>query len=70
MAEREEVIWMNKACKNCHLIVGGDVCPVCQTSELTSHFKGFVVVLDPEKSEIAKKLGKTTPGKYALRISK
>jgi len=29
-----------------------------------------VIVLDPEKSEIAGKMGRTIPGKYALRLGK
>ncbi len=56
-----------KACMKCKLIVEGDICPVCQTSELTSNFKGYVIIIDPEHSEIAKKLGATVPGKYAIK---
>ena len=59
-----------KACKNCRRIVEGNVCPVCKDSELTPHWKGFIIVIDPEKSEFAKKLGITAPGKYAIRIGK
>ena len=56
-----------KACMKCKLIVEGDICPVCQTSELTTNFKGYVIIIDPERSEIAKKLGATVPGKYAIK---
>jgi len=59
-----------KACKNCHRIVEGDVCPICKDAQLTASWKGFVVIMDPEKSEVAKKLNITTPGKYALRLGK
>jgi DNA-directed RNA polymerase subunit E" len=59
-----------KACKQCHRIVEGDVCPVCKESQLTPSWKGFVVVIDPATSEIAKHLKITTPGKYALRLGK
>lgn len=60
-----------KACKNCRRIIEkGKVCPNCKDSELTNNWKGYVVILDPEKSEIAERLGIDKPGKYALRIGK
>ena len=34
----------------------GDTCPICGQSNLTSKWTGYVVVLNVEKSEIAKKL--------------
>ena len=59
-----------KACKNCSRVIQGDVCPVCKDSKLTTSWKGFIIVVNPESSEMAKKLGITTPGKYALKISR
>ncbi len=56
-----------KACKNCRRLVKGNVCPVCRTSELTSSWRGIIVVVNPE-CEIAKEAGITAPGKYASRI--
>lgn len=57
-----------KACKKCRAIVlKGTVCPVCKSTDLTSSFQGIVVIFDAE-SEIAKKLGITTPGKYAVKV--
>jgi DNA-directed RNA polymerase subunit E" len=59
-----------KACKKCRRIVAGDICPICKDSELTSGWVGYIVVVDPSTSQIAKHLGVTLPGKYALRLSK
>ena len=60
-----------KACKNCKFIIEeGDMCPACKGTELTTNWKGFVIVLDTDKSEVAQKMGVTLPGKYALRMSK
>ena len=60
-----------KACKICKFIVeSGDLCPLCKEGNLTTNWKGFVVIFDPENSEIAKKMGVSMPGKYALRLSK
>ena len=61
---------MDKACKNCRLIIAqGDVCPVCGGTVLTNKWNGYVVVLNAEKSEIAKKLSIKVNGTYALSIS-
>jgi len=57
-----------KACKNCHRIVEGKTCPACKGSSFSDDWTGYVVVVDPENSEIAKKLNITQPGKYALRV--
>lgn len=57
-----------KACKKCGLIVTGSSCPVCKSSSLSSDWSGVVIVLDPEESQIAKKLKITKPGKYAINI--
>ncbi len=57
-----------KACKNCKAIVmKGNVCPICKSTDLTSSFQGTIVIFDVE-SEIAKRLGITAPGKYAIRV--
>jgi DNA-directed RNA polymerase subunit E" len=58
-----------KACKNCRLIVAdAGTCPLCQSNELTEKFSGQLVVVDPERSEIAKKLEIKAPGTYAIKI--
>jgi DNA-directed RNA polymerase subunit E" len=56
-----------KACKVCRRLVKGNVCPVDKTSELTSSWRGIIVVINPE-CEISKASGITAPGKYASRI--
>lgn len=55
-------------CRECHVIVRGQVCPVCNSSTLTSDWSGYVVIIDPKNSNIAKKLGINLPGKYALKV--
>lgn len=61
---------MVKVCKNCRRLVDENVCPACKDSELTSNWKGYVIIIDPENSEIAKRLDIKAPGRYALRISR
>ncbi len=57
-----------KACKNCHRIIEGKNCPICKTTELTTSWKGYTIITNPEKSEIAQKIGAKTKGAYALRV--
>lgn len=58
---------VKKACRTCKRIVKGNSCPVCKTSDLTTTFQGVVVIFDVE-SDVAKKMGITAPGTYAIRV--
>ena len=57
-----------KACKVCKKIYEGVKCPSCESKESTESFKGRIAVLDPEKSEIAKKLNITEKGSFAIKV--
>ena len=58
-----------KVCKKCKYIIKSDtVCPICGGTELTEKFYGMVIILNPEKSELAKLLNITTAGEYALNL--
>lgn len=56
-----------KACKLCNKIYEGDKCPACGAKESTEGFKGRTYVIDPEKSEIAKKLNISSKGEFAVK---
>jgi len=58
----------SKACKLCNTIYeSGEKCPRCEARESTDSFKGRIVVLDPENSEIAKKLNLKDKGNFAIK---
>ena len=57
-----------KACKKCKRISEEKQCPTCGSQDFTIHWRGVVTIIDPDKSEIAKKIGITMPGKYALKV--
>ncbi|MGB9707739.1 MAG: transcription elongation factor subunit Spt4 [Candidatus Pacearchaeota archaeon] len=58
-----------KACKKCKALVeSGDKCPLCQSTQLVDSWKGQVVILKPEESEIAKEIGIKQKGTYAIKI--
>lgn len=46
----------------------GSVCPLCKGSNFTESWKGRIIVTDPINSEIAKKLGITAKGEYAIKV--
>ncbi len=57
------------ACKECRYIIHTKekVCPKCQ-GELSEKYSGMVIVLDPERSEVAKLIGVNMIGSYAVRV--
>jgi DNA-directed RNA polymerase subunit E" len=57
-----------KACRDCHSLVEGEVCPMCQSSVLSDDWSGYVVIVDPIKSEIASLMNIKRPGKFALKV--
>ena len=59
---------VDKACRSCHMITDGNVCPECKSTDLSDDFSGVVIILDPESSEIAKLMNINKKGRYAVRI--
>ncbi|HET6517598.1 MAG TPA: transcription elongation factor subunit Spt4 [Nitrosopumilaceae archaeon] len=57
------------ACRKCKFVTTGKVCPVCKSSDLTPDWNGIVLVVDPPNSQIARTLGITEKGKYALKVT-
>jgi DNA-directed RNA polymerase subunit E" len=59
---------VEKACKKCKFVFEGHKCPKCGSEEITEGFKGKVVVLKPEESEIAKNLKLKEKGTFAIKV--
>ena len=57
-----------KACKECKTIYTGTKCPKCGSTESVDTFKGKVVVLNPEESEIAKQIGLKEKGTFTIKL--
>ena len=57
-----------KACKSCRAVFEGSRCPKCSSEEHTDSFKGKVIILKPEESEIAKNLKIKEKGTYAIKV--
>ena len=57
------------ACKECKNLSSGKVCPICHSTDLTTDWSGLIVLSDPDKSQVAKQLEFTKPGRYAIKVS-
>ena len=58
----------SKACKICNAIYeSGEKCPRCDAKENTEVIKGRIIVLNPEKSEIAQKLNLKNKGNIEIK---
>ena len=57
-----------KACKKCNTLYEKESkCPRCGSADSTDSWKGRIVLLDPEKSEVAQKLKIKEKGAYAIK---
>jgi len=56
-----------KACKSCHVLTEKDVCPNCSIPT-SKRWRGYVIIRDPEHSQVAQKMNISKPGKYALKV--
>ena len=59
------------ACGECHLVLndGVDQCPRHPSAKVSSDWTGYVIIIQPERSEIAERLQVEQPGKYALKVN-
>jgi len=59
------------ACGECHLVLndGVDQCPRHPSAKVSSDWTGYVIIIQPQRSEIAERLKTEQPGKYALKVN-
>ena len=65
--KRNKMAEKPKACKVCNKIYEEDKCPECGSKESTTSFKGRIVVLNRDKSEIAQKINIKGNGNFAIK---
>ncbi len=49
------------------MLTDKDVCPNCSIPT-SKRWRGYVIIRNPEDSQIAEKMNVTKPGKYALKV--
>ncbi len=59
---------IEKACRECNYLTAKTTCPNCKSTSFSDDFSGFVIILHPEDSAIAKTMNATKKGRYALRV--
>lgn len=57
-----------RVCKKCRMFTEEDKCPTCGGTTFTETWKGKVIILKPEQSEIAKKLKIEKEGAFAIKL--
>ncbi len=56
-----------RACRKCHKLTEKDTCSVCG-GVTSTHWSGYISIIDSDNSEIAKKMQIKVPGEYALKV--
>lgn len=57
-----------KVCKRCKIFVDGEECPLCKGTGFSTNWQGRIYIADPNKSFIAKQIGITAKGEYAIKV--
>jgi DNA-directed RNA polymerase subunit E" len=58
-----------KVCKSCKIFLMENVCPICKENNPANSWQGRITITNPDKSEIAKKIGITKEGDYVIKTS-
>ena len=57
-----------KVCKKCKIFVEGSECPICKGTQFSTNWQGRLYMVDPNKSQIAKKIDIKAKGEYAIKV--
>ena len=51
------------------MLTNEKACPNDGSTELSNEWSGLIIIISAERSQVAKTLGITKPGRYALKVS-
>lgn len=57
-----------RVCRECKIFVQGDVCPICKKDSFSESWQGRIHFVNAEESYIAKQMGVTKNGEYAIKV--
>ena len=57
------------ACRMCRMLTTEKQCPNDGWTELSYVWAGLIIIFNSDKSQVAKTLGITKPGRFALKVS-
>ena len=58
-----------QACRKCRMLTNEKACPNDGSTELSKEWSGLIIIINAERSQVAKTLGITKTGRYALKVS-
>ncbi|MBI3840866.1 MAG: DNA-directed RNA polymerase, subunit E'' [Thaumarchaeota archaeon] len=57
------------ACLKCRMLTNEKACPNDGSTELSKEWSGLIIIINVEKSQVAKTLGISKAGRYALKVA-
>jgi DNA-directed RNA polymerase subunit E" len=57
-----------KVCRKCMRLIVSEKCEICESTDLAEEWFGLLVVVDPLKSVIAKRMNYALADRYALKV--
>ena len=57
-----------RACRKCRALTIHSACPIDGSKNLSDEWSGLIVILDPERSDVARSMGFNTAGRFALKV--
>ena len=57
------------ACRKCRTLTTEKACPNDGSTELSNEWSGLIIIINADKSQVAKTLRITKHGRYALKVS-
>ena len=57
------------ACRDCKCVTVAKICPACKSTDLSPDWTGIALIVNPSESKIAKTLGITKEGKFAIKVT-
>tara|TARA_B100001094_G_C17639683_1_gene534437 strand:- start:153 stop:380 length:228 start_codon:yes stop_codon:yes gene_type:complete len=71
-----EMVSKSYACGECNMILPDPEkkneipqCPYSPSAPVSNDWQGLVIIMNPETSEVGKRMGVTRPGSYALKVN-
>jgi len=58
---------VKRVCRKCKMITEEKTCPNCGSEQFNDNYKGRIIILNTEKSEISKKIKVDKEGEYAIK---
>ncbi len=55
-------------CRECHRVIDGEACAICGGGTLSTDWAGYLIIIKPDESEVARRMNIKLAGRYALKV--